>query len=40
MKTTVVLICDPKHVWFSSVFPLGIKSHVRDEFSHLLFANY
>ena len=38
----VVLICDPKHVWFSSVFSsvfsLGIKTHARDEFSHFLLA--
>ena len=34
MKTMHDLICDPKHVWFSSVFSLGIKTHARDEFSH------
>ena len=35
MKTTCG---DPKHVWFSSKFSLGIKSHARHEFSHLLLA--
>ena len=33
-KPRVVLICDPKHVWFSSVFLLGIKTRARDESSH------
>ena len=38
MKPRVVLICDPEHMWFSSVFSLGIKTHARDEFSHFLLA--
>ena len=32
-----------KHLWFSSVFLLGSKTHARDEFSFLLaikFMNY
>ena len=33
-KPRVVLICDPKYVWFSSVFSLGIKTNARDEFGH------
>ena len=37
-KAPVVLICDPKYVWFSSVFSLGIKTHACDEFSHFLLA--
>ena len=37
-KPHMVLICDPKYVWFSSVFSLGIKTHARDEFSHFLLA--
>ena len=38
MKTSCGLICDPKKVWFSSLFSLGIKTHARDEFGH--FFNY
>ena len=29
---------DENHAWFSSVFSLGIKTHARDEFSHVLLA--
>ena len=38
MKTTCGLDRYPKHVWFLSRFSLGIKTHARDEFSHLLLA--
>ena len=30
------LFCDPKYVWFSFVFSLGIKTHACDKFSHFL----
>ena len=33
-KQRVVWIRYPKHVWFSSRFSLGIKTHARVEFSH------
>ena len=33
-KPPVVLIGDPKHLSFSSVFSLGINTHARDEFRH------
>lgn len=37
-KPRVVSICNPKHVYFSSVFSLGMKTHTRDEFTHLLWT--
>ena len=33
-QVLIVLICDPKHMWFLSVFSLDIKTCARDEFSH------
>lgn len=38
MKTSRGLICDPKKVWFSSLFSLGIKTHARDEFGHFFYS--
>ena len=40
LKITRGFLCDPKHVWFSSVFSLGIKTHARDEFSHSVLIGY
>lgn len=37
-KPYVVLICDPKHVRFSSMFSLGIKTHAHNEISHFLLS--
>ena len=38
MKTTCGLDTMCKHVWFSCRFSLGIKTHARDQFSHVLLA--
>ena len=38
MKLRIVLICDPKHVWFPSVFSLDIRTHACDEFNHFSLA--